>query len=242
FDAVITVSEVERLYAISLGVDEAKIHTIGNGVDAAKVLGRVAANPPMRDSDVKVIGFIGRLVHQKNPLLFIQVIAQLIARGLPVRARIIGDGPLRDHLQEFAAQLKIAERIDWCGAVSAVEEIGNIDVLVHTSHYESSPYSLLEAVAANVPVVAVANAGSCSLFEEHLQEALVSSMDFRELADGVETVLFNPALRQHYTRKYNAILLNHSVDTMVDRTIAIYERVLTPHLKSEPTPELIAHA
>ena len=157
---------------------------------------------------------------------------QLLKRGLPVRACIIGDGPLRLHLQEFASQLGIAEHIDWRGAVLAVEEMGHIDVLVHTSHYESSPYSLLEAVAANVPVVAVQNGGSCSIFEEHLPEALTASMDFFQLADSVETVLSNSALRHRYTTRYENILSAHSVDKMVDRTIGVYESVLTSRSKA----------
>ncbi len=226
FEGIIAVSEDEKNYTATLGVKLTRIHHIPNGVDPANVRRQATAGRKQRDSKGPVLGFLGRLVDQKNPALFVQTLAEVVARGHDATAIVIGDGPLRGSLQELARALGVSSRMRWLGAVPGLPQLANMDVMLHTSVSESLPYSLLEAVAADVPVVTVCNPGSRSVFGELLPEIMVPCGTPQGLADGVTAMLQDEALRQRCREQYPVIAEQFSTREMVTKTLAVYETAL----------------
>ncbi len=236
FEGVIAVSQDEVEYATALGVSQKRIHLIPNGVDAESIRFTSGNGRCPRGAETKVLGFVGRLVEQKNPSLFLRVVAELVQRGHDVSAIVVGDGPLLPQLKQLAEELHLSSRIKWMGMVPALNQLGNMDVLVHTSAYESLPYALLEALAANVPVVAVDNAGSRAIFGAFLPQSIIPQGTPDALAGAVAAVLQNQALQEQYRESYQQIMEQFSTRAMVNRTITVYQDAL--HWKGEQKASL----
>ena len=223
YDRVIAVSPDEEAYIAALGIAEKRISYVPNGVDPIDIRTRVAQP---RQHDAPVIGFVGRMVYQKNAALFLKAFRVLVDRGLDVRAMMIGDGPLRESLMQEAREANISHLIDWLGDVPSVEHLGRMDVVVHTSLYESLPYTLLEAAAASVPIVAVDNSGSRAVLGEHLPEAVLTGNNPAYLARAIVTLLGNATERRRHIAALQEVSRRFTVERMVDSTIDVYEAAL----------------
>lgn len=105
-----------------------------------------------------VIGWVGRLSHEKGLDLLLEALALSGDRAIDLA--ILGDGPERRRLEHQAALLGIADRVTWCGVVEGADRFFSaFDLLVLSSRTEGSPIVLLEAMSACVPVVATAVGG-----------------------------------------------------------------------------------
>src|SRR6185437_11531200 len=91
YSKVIAVSPHEERYIASLGVPRARICHIPNGVDPCRIRARIQAAGLRRGQAEPVIGFVGRLVYAKHPMLFLETFRSLVVRGVAARARIVGD-------------------------------------------------------------------------------------------------------------------------------------------------------
>lgn len=226
FDRVIAVSPEELSYAeSSLGLRPERLHFCPNGVDVE----RIRSYNSGRKSDTRkkaCLGFIGRLVPQKNPLLFLQTLLAIRQRGHDVEAIVFGDGNLLAPMQEYAAAHDLSNTVRWMGEQPVVPHLNEIDILVHTSTYESFPYTLLEAAAAGVPMISVKNAGSQAILEEHLPTAIVADNSSNALAEAIIHFLENDQERAKQERALAQIATQFSMEKMVMDTIQIYKNVL----------------
>jgi glycosyltransferase involved in cell wall biosynthesis len=117
--------------------------------------------------------------------------------------------------------------ITWAGDVPGVEELGKIDVFLHTSHYESLPYVLLEATAAEIPVVAVENSGSLAVFGDLLPGAIIRNSEPSALADAVMELLPGKPARLDHIERLRALADEFTIQKMVKSTIDVYEELLS---------------
>lgn len=230
YGMIIAVSPEEESYLISsLKIPRQRIRYIPNGLDSASIRYRLVSASDKRSKNTKpVIGFVGRLVNQKNPALFLETFRTIVERGVAARAVIVGVGPLRASLEKSASLHDLTHLIDWRGETPGVEELGGMDVVVHTSRYESFPYTLLEAAAAAVPIVAVENSGSRAILGDDLPEAIVACPEPGMLADAILAVLHDGSVRRHYLAALETVSRRFTVENMVGATIAEYVNVLKP--------------
>lgn len=222
FDVIIGVSQEECEYATKLGIPSSRVRWIPNGVDSS-IIASIAQKSRMSKQDAPVIGFVGRMAHQKNPVLFLDTFSQILRTVTKATALIVGDGPLLETMKSYARAKGIGERIVWAGGISAIEQLGKMDVLVHTSRYESLPYILMEAMAASVPIVSIRNDGSSSLFDSSVPAYLVASNSATELADRVVYFLSQRAVSASLTEVAFKVVEKLSKSAMVDRIIEEYE-------------------
>lgn len=225
YQRIIAVSPDEANYIQTLGIDISRVSYIPNGVS-------VEALPPTRKSREKhktehVVGFLGRLVYQKNPLLFVDVISLLLQAGLQVKAIVVGAGPLRQPMQEKIASLGIRDQFIFAGDVAGVSQLGNMDVLVHTSRYESFPYALLEAAAVGTPIVSVRNAGSVAILGDVLPVAIVAEDTAESLAQMTASILTSPERREQFVCGLEKISSLFTIDYMVEQTERVYYDLLS---------------
>lgn len=99
-----------------------------------------------------VIGAVGRIEAQKNPLVLID---HVVKAGLGDRAKVvwIGDGSLRSDLEKHARDKSVALHIDgWRN--DAATRLAGLDIFVLPSEFEGLPLAILEAMHAGVPVIA----------------------------------------------------------------------------------------
>jgi glycosyltransferase involved in cell wall biosynthesis len=215
YDRIIAVSPSERDYVLNCGVNPARVTCIPNGIhyDAAKSGALRPRRMPLPTS--VTLGFVGRLVHQKNPLLFVETLANLVHRGYESKAIVVGDGELLSEMRTLAAKLNVAGRIDWRGNIAASEVLNDMDIMVHTSRYEALPYTVLEACAALLPVVATDNQGSRSILQGELAENIVAEDSAEQLGDRILKLVSDKVLWERQLDLLDRVAREYSQDRMV---------------------------
>jgi len=104
-----------------------------------------------------IIGVVGRLSSEKGVDLFIDACAVLARKGLAFSALVAGDGPERARLEAHCTGLGLASCVRFLGQVSNTDVVyRHLDLLVLPSRSEGLPNTMLEAMGADVPVVATA--------------------------------------------------------------------------------------
>jgi glycosyltransferase involved in cell wall biosynthesis len=130
---------------------------IPNGVDC-----EVYASPPenkalpgfVREPGELVVGTVAPLRSEKNVGRLISAFAEIKDR-FPVRLVVAGDGAERRQLEKLTAELGAEEQVHFAGSVDKVESIlGYFDVFALSSDTEQMPNSILQAMAAGLPIVA----------------------------------------------------------------------------------------
>ncbi|MFM8323068.1 MAG: glycosyltransferase, partial [Chloroflexota bacterium] len=162
-DRLIAVSEEVRQYQLQhTGVPAEKIIAIPNGVDVRRFAPQPAERQAVRQAfgvpeHAPLFGVIGRLKPQKDHAAFLQA-AALVLQQLPeARFLVVGDGPLRADLEAQAAGLGLPPALTFAGLRQDMPAIyAALDVLVFSSRWEGLPVTLLEGMAASLPVAATA--------------------------------------------------------------------------------------
>ena len=129
-----------------------------------------------------LIGVVARLWPQKRIEDVLWVFETLKYVNLPFHAVIIGDGPERDRLLWLRDQWKLADCVHFIGHRNdAAELIPSFDILLSTSAYEGQSNTILEAMAAGVPVIATDIPGNRDLIVDGETGILVpdGGPDFR---------------------------------------------------------------
>jgi len=134
---------------------------------------------------------------------------------------------LRGESEQLAAELAIEGGVRFLGNRNDVPALlAESECALLASDYEGSPLAVLEAMAASVPVVATAAAGTVDLVEAQRTGALVEKGDAEGLAAGLVDVLSDPVraaeLGAEGRRKVQA---NFSHSQMVGRLVALYEQL-----------------
>jgi len=146
--------------------------------------------------DGRCLGFLGRLVEQKNPLLLLDVLGVL--RGEGHRLTVIGDGPLLAEMRQRAAALALIDRVEFVGSLpraQALERLRAVDVLLLPSLWEGMPLAALEAMAMGVPVVASAVGGLKEVIEDGRSGCLIERRDPGRYAAAVRRLTADAARR-----------------------------------------------
>jgi len=222
YDRILTVAPAEMEYARSIGINEEALRCIPNGLDTGQIRFTEVFQRRRPRTRRLCLGFVGRLVYQKNPVLFLEVLAEVVRRGHDAGAIIVGDGPMRGEMLHAAHRLRVADRIDWHGDTPATPWMPEMDVMVHTSIYEALPYVLIEACADLLPIVATSNCGSEALLRSRLPGNIASSPDAAEVASILLALVEDEPLLVQQSSIMARIAQEYSTDNMLTRIEAEY--------------------
>jgi glycosyltransferase involved in cell wall biosynthesis len=177
--------------------------------------------------DALVVGTIGRLNAQKGHRFLVEAAARLLPRQPGARVLVAGDGDLMAELRAQAASLGLADRVVFAGHRTDVPDLlGALDVFCISSLYEGTPLALFEAMAAGKAVVSTSVDGCREVLEDGVTGVLVPPADAAALADGLERVLSDAALRAALGRQALAASRRYDVRTCVDQMQAFYDDLL----------------
>ncbi|MDO8463545.1 MAG: glycosyltransferase [bacterium] len=164
--------------------------------------------------------FLGRLTEEKGIEDFIDAAARL--PGVPFV--VIGDGPLGTSVKTRAAQI---QNLRWLGQLERHEvatELARATLLcVPSRWYENAPYSILEAMAAGVPVIAANIGGLPELVRDGETGVLVPPRDPATLAKTIAKVYGDPMTRAAYrTAALRVISEDYGPTRHYERLSALY--------------------
>jgi glycosyltransferase involved in cell wall biosynthesis len=231
-DAAFAVSaQLRRDLVTHLGISNGRFEVIYNGVDVARGVhaDRASARRSLgATGDELVVGAVGRLVPVKNYGLLVRAFARVAASTRrPVRLVLLGEGPERAALQAAAAASGIAARTALLGHRDDVADLlAGLDVFVLPSVSEGLSNTLLEAMAAGVPVVASDVGGNREIVEDGRTGLLFASGEEAGLVERLTALVEDPAIRERLASAgRERVVSEFSIGAMIRNYEALYERV-----------------
>jgi glycosyltransferase involved in cell wall biosynthesis len=137
---------------------------------------------------------IGTLEPRKNQRYLLDIVAAARAQGAELRLTVVGDGPERTALENWARRLQIDKLVRFTGFVSnAAQLLGRHRAYIHTATMENMPLTLLEALSRGVPVFAPAVGGIPEIFDEDVEGRVLPLDDASAAARRIVEWLSSPA-------------------------------------------------
>ncbi|MFM0110829.1 glycosyltransferase [Paraburkholderia nemoris] len=226
----VSVDEAEHLQRV-LRIPAARIETIFNGVKKQPLLTAAEARSALGlPHDAVVIGFVGRLDFQKGVDRLVRVAQNILDRGLGnVIFAVMGPGDFTVASGVSADATPNNVRV--LGALSQARTyFSAFDIFSLPSRYEGFPYVLLEAMAANVPIVSTRVSGAAELITaEHVGVVVPNEDDVTIFADTIAVLAQEPLTRERMSRNCERAIESFSATTMIERTVNLYNRLLKEH-------------
>jgi glycosyltransferase involved in cell wall biosynthesis len=200
-DKVVAVSEHTARNLMSYEkISPSKIAVIPNGIDGSVF--SIALDKQKKRAELgitnkgPIIGIGVRLCEQKGITYLQQAMPEVIKTFPDCTLVIAGRGPLEEILKKEAEALGIMHHVEFIGMRMDIPELLKLfDVYVLPSLWEGMPMVLLEAMAAECPIVATNVGGVSALIKSGETGLLVKPKDFSELSAAITQLLINQELR-----------------------------------------------
>jgi len=229
---VIAVSQAvaESLYTSSIFAPK-KIVTIHNGIDIERFASVKAGRVPNQKLRIGMVGHIAPIKGQED---FVRAAATVQADRDDVEFIIAGEDKSHSRenrvaLEKLIDDLELNHSIKLIGWVDDVANLlSTLDLFVSPARSEPFGLSIVEAMAAGVPVVASASEGAREIIEDKQTGRLVPVCDIEAMATAIVDLLNDRAERKRFAD--NALVNAHerfSLEKMVERTVEVYAAALT---------------
>jgi glycosyltransferase involved in cell wall biosynthesis len=201
-----------------------KLHLIRNGVDIGEIDAIPAVAPELlewRNTGNFVVGYIGQLIARKGLSVLLEAFARL---DLPnKRLAILGEGSQRQQLEAQASALGLREQVAFFGfRADRLAFLKGFDVFALPSLLEGIPRCLMEAMSANVPVVASDIPGCTDLIKHDDTGLLFKPDDVAALAACL-TACASAEVRARLARSGREfVVANYSAAAMANRYSELY--------------------
>ena len=209
-----------------------KIQVIHNGIDLAK-FNVFSDTSYLREEfnlskGQRVIGVIAMMDYWKGQRYLLEALPEIIKSFPNIRCLMVGDGPLREDLEQLAVDLNISQSCIFTGIRSNVAEILSIlDILVLPSLGEAFPFILLEAMAMRCAIVASRVGGVEEIIEDGKTGLLVPPADSKTLAQAIKGLLLNQEkANQISSYAQKVVQEKFSLKQMISATEAVYEQII----------------
>ena len=231
-DFFVTNCHFFRDRAIKIGCNPDRIVVLGSGIDCAKFTFKPRQFP---DDGVIRIVTTGRLIEKKGIEYGIRGVASLLQQYPNLEYNIIGDGNLREELQQLVTELGIADKVKLLGWRQQAEIIAILDrahifvapcVTAKDGNQDAPVNTLKEAMAMGLPVIATYHGGIPELVQDGVSGCLVAERDSNAIATKLQYLLQNPQLWQTMGQNgRNFVEQHYDIEQLNEQLVAIYDRI-----------------
>lgn len=217
----------------NLHIDNGKIKIIKNGVDTNKFYKKSNSSKAdelrilydINESRDVVVGMVGRLWPQKNPLMLLHAAKNIMIEYPNVKFLFVGDGELKEPMLEFIAQHKLHENVKICGWCSDVSPYHNIfDIFVLPSLWEGMPLAILEAESSSLPCIVSDIQGNRNIVRHAVDGYVFSLNDCTKLEIFIKQLISDEELRVSMGNNARDKIISHY--KIEDRILALQDLYL----------------
>lgn len=195
-DHIITVSDLTRRTVIEkYGINPSKVTTVHNAVEP--ISPQIEALKPERNTNDKVVTFLGRITMQKGPEYFVEAAAKVLKRTKGVRFVMAGSGDKMEEMIQLAADRDIADKFHFTGFLKGMqvyEMLKSSDVYIMPSVSEPFGISPLEAMQVGVPSIISKQSGCAEILNNVIK---TDYWDIDSMADAIYSIVTYPAMYEH---------------------------------------------
>ena len=229
---IILISEAELSIAKDYNIaPERKLTTIYNGIDIDKFSNASAVDLKKvlfsNEEDI-IIGMVGRLTEQKDPLMFVRISSVILKTIKNVKFILVGDGNLREKTLSLAKELGIADRLVLTGWVTNPESyIKAFDIAVLTSRWEGFGLVLAEYMAAGKPIVASNIDGIPCVIRNGYDGLLAAPEDVNDFVSKITSLINNKNLADRLAFNAKQIVKSKfSIDRVISEHTQLFHQLL----------------
>lgn len=194
FDAALVESRaMERFIRENTTLSNKTIYVVESGIDLTDF---IPPNNPAGNQNEFVVGYVGRMSPEKNPLGFIELAEQLVSRVPNLRFSMFGEGPQLKEVEERIRSSPASALITLEGYIAHVRDaMYKINCLVVPSKLDGRPNIIMEANACGIPVIGAPVGGIPELIEEGVNGYLRSPLDVDSIASVLSDLIADSSLR-----------------------------------------------
>ncbi len=209
------------------------VEALSNGIDLSRFAPKKAKAEIYKrykvPTDRKIVLYVGRVDPEKSLNVLVEAFARVAKKCDDADLVIVGDGTARNHLEEMAKDLGIAERTHFLGRVvgdDLPELYRTGDVFSITSKTETQSIVLMEAMASGLPAVAVAAGAIPELVKNGKNGYVCEADDVDAVARKLVKILSDDALREEMSKNSAEMIQKHDINYTLTRFEEIYTSVL----------------
>lgn len=232
-DSIIANAKAVESHLIEEGVSAKKIRVIYNGLDLdrlkPKQTGRAGICKEFglpTEKNIRFITLVANLRHEvKNQPMFLRAAKRASEKIPHAHFVLAGEGELKEDLKNLAKELKIADRTHFIGSCTKIPELLSISFAgVLTSFAEGFSNSILEYMAAKLPVVATNVGGAGEVIIPGKTGFLVDSNNAEAMADHLIDLLENEKKAKQFGEEGRKIVESKfSCESQIKNTLELYQ-------------------
>jgi glycosyltransferase involved in cell wall biosynthesis len=197
---------------------------IANGVDIGEFEGL-----KKQKFRTKIITMVAVMSSQKDHITLVRAMKELKKKVGNVRLVLVGDGPKRQEIEEEVVKLGIKDSVKFlinAPRKEVLQAFKDTDAYVLSTNGEGLSRSILEAMAAKVPVVATDVSGNSGFIKDKENGLLVPLGDERQMAVAIERLLKDKNLAKRLTKKaFDGIQAKHSIGNTIKQYLKFIKKV-----------------
>jgi len=202
------------------------------GIDLSKFLSVKTKKP-----SIPTITLIGRLAHGKGHEYFLKAAKEIVKKH-KAQFLIVGDGELREEIEQMITQNGLKKHVKMLGHRNDVPQImASSSMIVIPSLWEGTPRVIPEAFAMKKPVIATPVGGIPDIISDGKTGILVEPRNSHQLAAKINDLIENPKKAQRMAEQAHKSVKEFSADTMVRQIDSQYKHMIAPLFK----PIRVAH-
>jgi len=199
------------------------INLIHNGIDFDHFYSPVKAIK----ADLTLIN-IGSFVKKKNQKLAIEIVAHLIKNEISCELILLGDGPLKVDLIEYARQLNISDQVQFMGNVDNVaKHLSKASVYLHTALSEPFGLVLLEAMAAGLPVVSLDGKGNRDIIKNNINGYIITNQSIESFSRAIINLSKEKELSINIAKKGQRTAKKYDIKNYGKQLLKLYKESIS---------------
>ena len=212
---VVAVSQGIKNLLLEGGVNESKIITIYNPINIAKIKRQSVENNNISLPKDYLV-FIGRLGKVKNLDLLIDSFNLLKQKNKEIELVIIGEGPMRNNLEQKVEKLNLTKYVRFLGALANPYSIlKRSSVVVLSSFSEALPTIILESFVLSKTVVSTPTGGAKDLLGENKFGYISKSFKEEEFCKTIERAILSPISNKLLNEKAKTFDIELKVNELI---------------------------
>ena len=208
---------VQRTIAEFYDMSMTDIPVIYNGVDLSRCM-------PKDDYGAETITLVhvGRFNEQKNHKGLLDAFRMVLSEYPDCRLNLLGDGELREEMEDYAQALGVSQNTAFLGSQSNVYPyLKDADIFLLPSNYEGMPMTIIEAMGTGLPIVATAVGGVPDMITDG-ESGLLTPCDSEAVSAAVTKLIENESLRASLGQAAKEAARRFSAGFMAEEYVKTY--------------------